>query len=93
MNSAILNTSFEVGVEEGLDIVEEFYSDESKPEQHQQAHDFTHEDFPLISGMLTAVSAGFKLKIKASNDAYFYLRNYSAICTTTLPFARPVFTY
>ncbi|ENW05330.1 hypothetical protein F934_01295 [Acinetobacter beijerinckii ANC 3835] len=28
------NASFEVGVEEGLDIVEEFYSDESKPEQH-----------------------------------------------------------
>ena len=36
------NASFEVGGEEGLDIVEEFYSDESKTEQHQQTHDLTH---------------------------------------------------
>nr|WP_314368814.1 hydrolase or metal-binding protein [uncultured Acinetobacter sp.] len=36
------NASFEVGGEEGLDIVEEFYTDESKTEQHQQAHDLTH---------------------------------------------------
>ena len=36
------NASFEVGGEEGLDIVEEFYSDESKPQQHQQSHDLTH---------------------------------------------------
>lgn len=36
------NASFEVGVEEGLDIVEEFYSDESKPEQHHQTHDLSH---------------------------------------------------
>ncbi|SSR01703.1 MULTISPECIES: recombination directionality factor [Acinetobacter] len=33
------NASFEVGGEEGLDIVEEFYNDEKKPEQHQQTHD------------------------------------------------------
>ena len=36
------NASFEVGSEEGLDIVEEFYTDESKSEQHQQSHDLTH---------------------------------------------------
>ena len=36
------NASFEVGDDEGLDIVEEFYSDESKPQQHQQSHDLTH---------------------------------------------------
>jgi hypothetical protein len=36
------NASFEVGGEEGLDIVEEFYTDESKLEQHQQSHDLTH---------------------------------------------------
>ncbi|MGL3056159.1 recombination directionality factor [Acinetobacter nosocomialis] len=35
------NASFEVGGEEGLDIVEEFYTDQSKPEQ-QQTHDLTH---------------------------------------------------
>ncbi len=29
------NASFEVEGEEGLDIVEEFYTDEPKPEQHQ----------------------------------------------------------
>jgi hypothetical protein len=32
------NASFEVGGEEGLDIVEEFYTDESKPEQHLNQH-------------------------------------------------------
>ncbi len=36
------NASFEVGGEEGLDIVEEFYTDETKPEQHQQSYDLTH---------------------------------------------------
>jgi len=36
------NASFEVGGEEGLDIVEEFYLDETKPEQYQQSHDLTH---------------------------------------------------
>ena len=35
------NTSFEVDGEEGLDIVEEFYSDESKPE-HQQTNNLSH---------------------------------------------------
>lgn len=37
------NASFEVGGEEGLDIVEEFYTDESRPEQSQQAHDLSHD--------------------------------------------------
>ncbi len=36
------NASFEVGGEEGLDIVEEFYSDESKQESSQPPHDLTH---------------------------------------------------
>ena len=36
------NVSFEVGGEEGLDIVEEFYTDESKSEQLQQTHDLAH---------------------------------------------------
>ena len=36
------NAIFEVGGEEGLDIVEEFYIEESKTEQHEQAHDLTH---------------------------------------------------
>jgi len=36
------NASFEVGGEEELDIVEEFYTEESKPVHHQQSHDFTH---------------------------------------------------
>ena len=35
------NACFEVGGEEGLDIVEEFYSVESQTE-HQQTHDLTH---------------------------------------------------
>ena len=36
------NASFEIGAEEGLDIVEEFYTDEPKPEQHKQTHDLNH---------------------------------------------------
>ncbi|KEC86335.1 MULTISPECIES: hypothetical protein [unclassified Acinetobacter] len=36
------NARFEVGGEEGLDIVEEFYTDESRPEQSQQTHDLSH---------------------------------------------------
>ncbi|MEQ1123319.1 hydrolase or metal-binding protein [Acinetobacter seifertii] len=36
------NAQFEVENEEGLDVVEEFYSDESKPQQHEQSHDLTH---------------------------------------------------
>lgn len=36
------NASFEVGGEDGLDIVEEFYTEEPKSEQHQQIHDLTH---------------------------------------------------
>lgn len=38
----ICNASFEVGSEEGLDIVEEFYSDESRPEHSEQTHDLRH---------------------------------------------------
>ena len=36
------NASFEVGGEESLDIVEEFYTDESKPEQRPQTYDLEH---------------------------------------------------
>lgn len=36
------NAQFEVNAEEGLEIVEEFYNDESKSEQHQQKHDLNH---------------------------------------------------
>ena len=36
------NPNFLVGGEEKLDIVEEFYNDESKPQQHEQTHDLTH---------------------------------------------------
>ena len=36
------NASFEVGGEEGLDIVEEFYLDESKQESSQSSHDLSH---------------------------------------------------
>lgn len=36
------NSSFEVGGDEGLNIVEEFYTDESKPESSQPSHDLSH---------------------------------------------------
>ena len=36
------NTRFDVNSEEGLDIVEEFYADESKQESSQPSHDLTH---------------------------------------------------
>ncbi|WP_336936436.1 hydrolase or metal-binding protein [Acinetobacter beijerinckii] len=36
------NASFEVGGEEGLDIVEEFYTDESKQESSQSLHNLSH---------------------------------------------------
>ncbi|ENW93035.1 hypothetical protein [Acinetobacter dispersus] len=36
------NSSFEVGGDEGLNIVEEFYTDESKPESSQPSHDQSH---------------------------------------------------
>jgi len=35
------NARFEVNAEEGLDLVEEFYTDESKSQQHQKMHDLT----------------------------------------------------
>ncbi|MEE9903118.1 MAG: hydrolase or metal-binding protein [Acinetobacter haemolyticus] len=36
------NAQFEVNAEEGVDLVEEFYTEEAKSEQHQQIHDLTH---------------------------------------------------
>ena len=36
------NASFEVGGEEGLDIVEEFFTDEPKQESSQSSHDLSH---------------------------------------------------
>jgi len=36
------NAQFEVNVEEGLELAEEFYTDEPKPEQHYQTHNLTH---------------------------------------------------
>ncbi len=36
------NASFEMGGDEGLDIVEEFYTEESKSERSQQTNDLTH---------------------------------------------------
>lgn len=36
------NARFEVGGEEGLDIVEEFYTDEANSDQRQQPNDLTH---------------------------------------------------
>lgn len=36
------NASFEVEGDDGLDIVEEFYTDESKTEQHQPTHELSH---------------------------------------------------
>lgn len=36
------NASFEVGSEEGLDIVEEFYTDGANQEQNQQTRNLNH---------------------------------------------------
>jgi len=36
------NASFEVGAEEGLDVVEEFYTDEPKKESSQSSQDLSH---------------------------------------------------
>jgi hypothetical protein len=36
------NARFEVNSDEGLDLVEEFYTDEPKTEQHFQMHNLTH---------------------------------------------------
>lgn len=36
------NARFEVNSEEGLDLVEEFYTEEAKSEQHQQTYDLSH---------------------------------------------------
>ncbi|ENW84387.1 MULTISPECIES: recombination directionality factor [Acinetobacter] len=52
------NASFEVGGEEGLDIVEEFYNDEKKPEQHQQTHDLTD---------VQCIQKGLQQSVKALN--------------------------
>jgi len=50
------NARFEVNSEEGLDLVEEFYTDESKPHQHEQAHDLTHVQ-DIQQGLQQSVSA------------------------------------
>ncbi len=50
------NASFEVGGEESLDIVEEFYSDESKLEQHQQTNDLSHVE-DIQKGLQRSVQA------------------------------------
>lgn len=47
------NAQFEVNTEEGLDLVEEFYTGEPKPEQHYQTHDLTH----VQKGLQQSVSA------------------------------------
>ena len=52
------NASFEVGGEEGLDIVEEFYTDESKLEQPQQVHNLTH---------VQDIQKGLQQSVKALN--------------------------
>ncbi len=36
------NARFEVGGEEGLDIVEDFYPNESKQKHHEQTHELTN---------------------------------------------------
>jgi len=45
-----------VGGEEGLDIVEEFYSEESKSEQNQQMHDLSHAQ-DIQKGLQQSVQA------------------------------------
>ena len=50
------NASFEVGDEEGLDIVEEFYIDESRSEQSQQTHDLSHVE-DIQKGLQQSVQA------------------------------------
>ncbi len=52
------NASFEVGGEEDLDILEEFYSDESKPEQQQKNHDLGH---------IQDIQQGLKQSVRAVN--------------------------
>lgn len=36
------NAHFEVGEDKGLDIVDEFYTHESKPEHNKQTYDLAH---------------------------------------------------
>ena len=50
------NAQFEMNAEEGLDLVEEFYTGESKPHQHEQAHDLTHVQ-DIQKGLQQSVSA------------------------------------
>ncbi len=52
------NASHEVGGEESLDIVEEFYADELKPMQHQHAHDLSH---------VQDIQKGLQQSVKALN--------------------------
>ena len=50
------NAQFEVNSEEGLDLVEEFYMDKSKLEQHQQTHDLSHAQ-DIQKGLQQSVQA------------------------------------
>lgn len=50
------NAQFEVNAEETLDLVEEFYMDKSKLEQHQQTHDLSHAQ-DIQKGLQQSVQA------------------------------------
>jgi hypothetical protein len=50
------NANFEAGGEEGLDIVEEFYTGESKSDQHEQSHNLTHAQ-DIQKGLQQSVQA------------------------------------
>lgn len=52
------NVSFEVDDDEGLDIVDEFYSDNSIHEQHQQTHELSH---------VQDIQKGLQQSVKALN--------------------------
>ena len=50
------NVQFEVNSEEGVDVMEEFYTDESNVEQRQQNHDLTHVQ-DIQTGLQQSVQA------------------------------------
>ena len=50
------NARFEVNSEEGVDVMEEFYTDESNVEQRQQNHDLTHVQ-DIQTGLQQSVQA------------------------------------
>ncbi len=58
------NAKFEVGGEEGLDIIEEFYTDESRPEQYQQINDLNHVQ-DIQKGLQQSVQALNWIKSKS----------------------------